>query len=270
VHKATSSKTRLAHRARVVPTKINRGSSKIIKPVIRPATTDRTIPSLTVRDLPVAGLSVVTPETTLRVLPLEVSVSPLEVTVPVLGGPTVTAPGVPPSIELPPVTLPPTDSPRLIPPANHQAVAEPAALRAAPLDGVSPELGRETRRTPRGIVATSLTVLAAHTLSTLSVPALALTSIGPPVVATFDELGKQVSTMGIPTSVGPTATALVLAAALGAAATGTAGSGSAGSSGLAVSPAALALPALRGSSRLGGRLRVSAFRRPRLPGFSPD
>jgi hypothetical protein len=193
------------------------------------------------------------------------------VTVPLLGGPTVTVPGVqPPSIELPPVALPPTDPPSLIPPANHEAVAESAALRAAPLGGVSPAPGRETGRTPQGIVATSLTVLAAHTLSTLSVPALVLTSIGPPVVATFEELGKQVSTMGVPTSVGPTATALVLAAALSAAATGTASSGSAGSSGLVVSPAALRLPALRGSSRLRGRLRISAFRRPRLPGFSPD
>ncbi|HEV2927774.1 MAG TPA: hypothetical protein VGW74_03705, partial [Propionibacteriaceae bacterium] len=128
-----------------------------------------------------------------------------------------------------------------------------------------------TARTPTGIVIRAgTTVLTAYPASSLSLRAWAMMSIGPPALAMLDDLGQRIGAAKVPAFVGPTTTALVLAAAIGAAATGTAGSGAAGASGLMVLAAALRLPALSGSRRLSGRLRESAFRRPRLPGFAPD
>jgi hypothetical protein len=211
----------------------------------------------------VAGLTIVTPEITVRLLPLQASVSPVEVTVPL------------PLVEQPPVIIPGADPATAIPWKGRATVAEPLTLAdqpVAPIARTTPAQSQEMiPGTPQGMLAAGVTMLAAHpTASMLPVQAWAIASIGPPAVAILDELGQRLSTAKVPASVGPTATALALAAAIGAAATGTAGSGSAGGSGMAVVSAALRLPALRGSRRLHDRLRESALRRSRQPGFSPD
>ena len=126
----------------------------------------------------------------------------------------------------------------------------------------------ETAHRPLGLVAGGSTVMTAYTALRLSLDAGVMRAIGPPAVDILDQLGQRIRAMEVPASVGPT-TALIIAAAI-AAATGTVSSGSAGGGGLAVVPATLGLPALGGSRRLNGRLRESAFRTPRRPGFSPD
>jgi hypothetical protein len=305
--KTTAPKARLAQRAQAAPTKINNGSSKIIKSSVRKATTAKRIPSsgsakaaqtrpveakagvtvltqpsvelaLTIPAAKVAGLPVggdgatvvVTPETKVNVLPVEVSVAPIEVTVPLLRLPSVTLPPA----ELPTVTLPPTDPLTVTRPGSRAAVAEPlpADERAAPVGGTAAAWAPDetTRSAQRALVVAGTTVLSAHTASPLSLRAWAMMSIGPPALAMLDELGQRIGAAKVPALVGPTTTALVLAATIGAVATGTAGSGSAGASGLMVLAAALRLPAIGGPRRLSGRLRESAFRRPRLPGFAPD
>ena len=126
----------------------------------------------------------------------------------------------------------------------------------------------ETAQRPLGLVAGGPTVMTAYTARVVSLDIGVMRAIGPPAVVLLDELGQRIRAMEVPASVGPT-TALIIAAAI-AAATGTASSGSAGGGGLAVVSASIGLPALGGSRRLSGRLRESAFRTPRRPGFSPD
>ena len=305
--KTTAPKARLGQRTQAAPTKINKDQSKIIKSSVRKATTAKripssgsakaaqtrpvgakvsvtaltqpsvelalTIPAVKVSVLPVGGdgaTVIVTPETRVNVLPVEVSVAPIGVTVPLLRLPTVTLPPA----ELPTVTLPPTDPLTVTRPGSPAAVAEPlpAGERAAPVGGTASAWAPDetARSAQRALVGASTTVLSAHTASPLSLRAWAMMSIGPPALGMLDELGQRIGAAKVPAFVGPTTTALVLAAVIGAAATGTAGSGSAGASGLMVLAAALRLPALGGSRRLNGRLRESAFRRPRLPGFAPD
>jgi hypothetical protein len=234
-------------------------------------------------ELTVTASAVVAPEAQVNL--------PVEVTVPLLTVPTVMLPPIElptvllPRTGLPPVTLPPVELPRVTvpppdplpvaPPGSPPAVAIPPTLadeRAAPVGGkASTRAAQRTTRTAQdSLTGTGTAVFTARPASTLSMHTWAMLTIGPPVVAIVDEWGQRFRTAKVPDSVGPTATALVLAAAIGAAATGTAGSGSAGASGLAVLSSALGPPALGGSGRLSGRLRESAFRRPRIPGFSPD
>ena len=306
--KATAPKARLVQRAQAAPTKIIKSSAQKAttakrSPSSRSAKTAQTgpvkvkvsgavlrqrsvevalsVPALKVAGLPAGGDGapvVVTPETKVSVPPVEVSVAPVEVIVPLLRLPTVTLPPA----ELPTVTLPRTDLPTVTLPLTDPLTVTPLGplagplpgvdQRAAPVDGPASALAQErTARTPTGIVIRAgTTVLTAYPASSLSLRAWAMMSIGPPALAMLDDLGQRIGAAKVPAFVGPTTTALVLAAAIGAAATGTAGSGSAGASGLMVLAAALRLPALSGSRRLSGRLRESAFRRPRLPGFAPD
>jgi len=310
---ATRSKSRPAQRSNATPSKINKSPKKIIKSAVRkPESAERILAARSAKaaqSRPVeveatgtalrrAGVAatatlpaVGTAEGRVSVLAGEASVSPVEVSVPLLNLPTVTLPPVElpamslPRTDLPPVilppvhtpsvTLPPTDPLTEIPPGSRPSAAAPlpqADARAAQVEGTaSARTEEETARTTRGIQAgAGTTVLSALTVSTPSMQAGAILSIGPPVAAIIDQLGQGFRTAKVPDAGGSTAIALVLAAAIGAAATGTAGSGSAGASGLAVLSTALRLPALGGSRRLRGRLRESAFRRPRLPGFSPD
>ena len=293
--KAIAPKTRPAQRV-TAPTKINKGPSKIIKSTVRKAVaakrslfvrTAQTRPievraDGTVQRQPSVELALTIPGEGVR-LSVEASVSRVEVSVPLLNLPTVTLPPVelpqltvprtdPPVVtlpwpDLPTVTVPDDDLATVTPPGSRVAAAEPVSQgdppRAVPLGGRGP--AQRATRAPHGI----MTVLTAHPIaSMLSVQAWAMRSIGPSAVM-LDEVGQRASAMKVPTSLGP-ATALVFAAAIGAAAIGTAGSGSAGGGGLAVVSAGFRLAALTGSRRLSGRLRESGFRRPRLPGFSPD
>jgi hypothetical protein len=274
-HTATTAKPRPAHRTKASSAKIDRGPNKIIGTSVRKATTAKTIPALTVGNLPVAGLAVVTPEITVRALPLQASVSPAAVTVPLLSERTLTVPGVDlPLSARPAVTVPSADPMTVLPWANRPAVAEPlrqVERAATPHGRTASAQGHErTARITQGVVTAAPNMLAHDTGSTLSVPVWAIAAVTPPALAVVDQLGQRIAIGRVAASVAPTATALVLAAAIGAAASGTAGSGSAGPIGLAVLSAALPQPALRGSRRLRGRLRDSAFRRPRLPGFAPD
>ena len=312
--KATAPKARPAQRAQAAPTKINRHPSKIIKSSAQKATTAKrspssrsaqtaqtgpvkvkvsgtvlrqrsvelalTVPALKVAGLPVGGDGVpvvVTPETKVSAPPVDVSVAPVGVTVPLLRLPTVTLPPAElptvtlPRADLPTVMLPPTKLPPVsLPPTDPLAVTQPGS--PVPVDHTgSARADEQTSGTPQHTLAGAIrTILTAYTPSTISIHAWAMTSIGPPAIAILDELGQRIGAAKVPAFVGPTTTALLLAAAMGAAATGTAGLGSAGASGPMVLAAALRLPALSGSRRLSGRLRESAFRRPRLPGFAPD
>ena len=278
VRKATtterSASAQLAKVVRPVEAKVGEAIRK--QPVVQPALT---VPAIEVGGLTVGGRgpSVVTPEIKVSGPPVQISVPPVEVAIPLLNLPTVTLPPVelprvtlPPN-ELPGVTVPRTDPPTLTRPGSQPAGAELALQvdqRAGPDATSVRQTQEQAARTPQttgvGTVSMGST---AHTLK-LSVEAWAMTSIGPPAMVIVAELRQRVRAMD-PASLGPT-TALVLAAAMGAAATGTASSGSAGAGGLAVISTALRLPALSGSRRLGGRLRESAFRTPRCPGFSPD
>jgi hypothetical protein len=321
--KATAPKTRLAQRVAATPTKINKDSSKIIKSVLEKAPTaakrspssklgnavqtrpveakaDVTVlaqptveMALTVPVVTADGLSrdagdpaVVIPEITVSDLPVEASVSPVEVSVPMLIPPLTL-----PRLDLPPVTLPGSDLPAVVPPPGGLPTVSPpgtdpvtvtrSGIRAAATDqalqadqrvapvGRTASMGAQQESLPRGSPdEASVTQLTAYTATTLYMRAWAITSIGPPVVALLDDLGQRLRS--VPASFGTTATALVLAAAIGAAATGTAGAGSAGPGALAVLSTVLRLPAFRGSGRPAGWLRESAFGRPRQPGFSPD
>ncbi len=266
------------------PTKIHNSPNKIIKTAVKKPTVmaAQTTPievraGGTVQGQPSVELALTVPDEGVH-LSVEASVSQVEVSVPLLDLPAVTLPPVElpqlnvPRTDPPLVTLPWMDPPTvpgsgvdlapLIPPGNP-AVTEPVSqvdLRLASLgDSESAQAG--TTRAPHRVV----TELTGHPIaSMLSVQAWAMRLIGP-----LDDVGQRVSAMKVPTPVGP-ATALVFAATIGAAAIGTAGSGSAGVGGSAVVSAGLSLLALTGSRRLSGRLRESAFRRPRLPGFAPD
>jgi hypothetical protein len=288
VRKAIAPKARPAQRV-TKPTKINKGPNKIIETAVKKALvkTAQATPievqaGGTAHKQPSAELALTIPGEGVR-LSVETSVSRIDVSVPLLDLPTVTLPPVelpqltvpradPPVVTLPwadppMVTVPDVDLTTVIPPGSHAALTEPVSqvdTRAAQLGGREPAQGQEwTVRAPYRVMS----VLTGHPIaSMLSVQAWAMRSIGPPAV---NETGQRVSAMKVPTSVGP-ATAVVLAAAIGAAAIGTAGSGSSGGGGLAVVSAVYRLPALTGSRRLSGRLRESSFRRPRLPGFSPD
>jgi hypothetical protein len=262
VRKTTRSKTLVQH-SKVLPTKINKTPATIIHSAVHKATAVASVPALT------------TPEITVQLLRVQVSVSPIELTVPLLDEPSVTVPGIGlPPVQLPPITLPPTDPPALTWPVDKATVIEPATQAVPPVTPLqrssAVSASNQNARVPWRVLAAGTAVLTAHHPSPLSVHASVITSVTSAAVAIVEELGQRIGTARVQDSVAPTATALVLAAAVGAAATGAAGSASGGGSALAVVSAALRLPALGGSRRPGGRLRESAFRMPRLPGFAPD